>query len=198
VLQPERVVEVVEMLVSADGREFPLVDELTIGRAEDAGVPLMDGAISRQHAIVRRQGLRWMISDCGSRNGTSVNEVRIPAYTEHPLRDGDRVGIGPLVMRARLSADVDNEATSSMRLRDVTTALSPYQLQVVRALAEPWLRGQEPASNAGIAAALGTPRAVEAVKAALRRCYAKTGVAELPAHTKRRELCRLASEQGWV
>jgi predicted component of type VI protein secretion system len=186
------------MLVTADGREFPLVDTLTIGRAEDAGLSLADGAISRQHAVVRRQGLRWMLSDCGSRNGTSVNDVRIPAYTEHPLRDGDRIGVGPLVMRVRLSADADDQATASMRLRDVTTALSPYQMQVVQALAEPWLRGQEPASNAAIAAALGTPRAVEAVKAALRRCYAKAGVVDLPAHTKRRELCRLASERSWV
>ena len=85
-----------------------------------------------------------------------------------------------------------------VRLKDVGAALSPYQLQVITMLAEPWLRGQEPATNAEIAERLGTPKAVEAVKAALRRCYVKAGIAELPTHTKRRELCRLASERGWI
>jgi predicted component of type VI protein secretion system len=187
-----------DALVSADGREFPLVDGLTIGRADEATVQLLDAAISRQHATIRRQASRWLVSDCGSRNGTRVNDVRIPAFTEHPLRDGDRVTVASLTLRVRLSASVDKEATTSMRLKDVAVPLSPYQLQVITMLAEPWLQGREPATNAEIAERLGTPRAVEAVKAALRRSYVKAGLAEVATHTKRRELCRLASERGWI
>jgi hypothetical protein len=187
-----------DMFVAADGREFLLADELTIGRADDAAVRLVDSAVSRQHAVVRQQGNRWMLTDCGSRNGTRVNEVRIPAFTDYPLREGDRVSIGRHNLRVRLSAGLDEEATSSLRLKDVAAALSPYQLQVIVALGGPWLRGEEPATNAAIAEALGTPQAVEAVKAALRRCYLKVGIADLPSHTKRRELCRLASERGWI
>lgn len=187
-----------DALVAADGREFPLVDGLTIGRADDATVQLLDAAVSRQHAVIRRQSARWLVSDCGSRNGTRVNDVRIPAFTDHPLRDGDRVTVASLTLRARIAATVDAEATTSLRLKDVAAPLSPYQLQVITVLAEPWLRGQEPATNAEVAARLGTPKAVEAIKAALRRSYVKAGLAELPTHTKRRELCRLASERGWI
>src|SRR5206468_3509570 len=44
----------------------------------------------------------------------------------------------------------------------------------------------------GLLAASGT------VKAALRRAYAKAGVSNLPAHAKRRALCRIARERGWI
>ena len=77
--------------------------------------------------------------------------------------------------------------------------MSPYQLQVVRHLAAPWLAGaEEPASNAAIAQALGTPAATDAVKAALRRIYVKVGLAGAPDGGKRRSLCRVARERGWV
>jgi hypothetical protein len=36
------------------------------------------------------------------------------------------------------------------------------------------------------------------VKAALRRVYAKAGVSVLPAHAKRRALCRIARQRGWI
>jgi hypothetical protein len=187
-----------DALVTPDGRFVPLVDGLTIGRADDATIQLVDAAVSREHAVVQRQGTRWLIRDRGSRNGTRVNEARLPAFTDHVLRDGDRVSIGRLTMRVRLVDTPDAEATVTLRSVDMAVALSPYQLQVIAALAQPWLEGKEPATNAAIAKALGTPLAVEAVKAALRRCYAKVGLADLPTHTKRRELCRLANERGWV
>jgi hypothetical protein len=36
------------------------------------------------------------------------------------------------------------------------------------------------------------------VKAALRRIYAKAGLSEQAAHAKRRALCRVARQKGWV
>ena len=188
----------VDELVTSDGDHFELHDGLTIGRAETESVHLADSAVSRQHAIVRRSGDRWLVQDCGSRNGTRLNDARLPSFTDCPLRDGDRLTIGRMTMRVRLVASADPEATSRLTTIESGTSLSPYQLQVIGLLAEPWLRGHEPATNAEIAERLGTPQAVEAVKAALRRCYVKAGIANLATHTKRRELCRLASERGWI
>ncbi len=185
-------------LVSLDGRAWSLVDQLTIGRAENADIRLDDTAVSREHAIVRRHGDRWTVEDCGSRNGTRLNDARIPNYTSCPLRNGDRLAIGRITLRVSLSDASDSDATSSLAAMAASTPLSPYQMQVIRLLAEPWTRGSEPATNAEIAERLGTPLAIEAVKAALRRCYVKAGIADLPTHTKRRELCRLAAEQGWL
>jgi DNA-binding NarL/FixJ family response regulator len=79
--------------------------------------------------------------------------------------------------------------------------LSSFQRQVVQCLCEPWLAGaslESLPSNEQIAAQLGTPGATGTVKAALRRIYAKAGLSHQPAHAKRRTLCRVARQRGWV
>jgi predicted component of type VI protein secretion system len=185
------------VLLASNGQQFALADSLSIGRGDGASIRLDHAAVSREHAVITYRGGWWWIADRGSRNGTRLNGSPLPALAEHPLRDGDRIIIGSECLRVVLSQRADDDATTSLRLTDVG-ALSPYQLQVAKCLAEPWLSGKEPASNAEIAASLGTPRAVEAVKAALRRCYVKAGISELPTHTKRRELCRVASMNHWI
>jgi pSer/pThr/pTyr-binding forkhead associated (FHA) protein len=196
-------------LVAGLGAEAELHDGLTVGRAPDADLRLDDASVSREHAVARRAQTSWTICDCGSRNGTLLNGTRIPMFVECPLRDGDRLEFGGVTVSVRLAAAdrVDEnrvaDETRAMSLsgvRDalVSDALSPYQLQVVRCLAEPWVHGSEPATNAEIATALGTPLAVDAIKAALRRAYVKTGLADVPTHTKRRELCRVAQDRRWL
>jgi DNA-binding NarL/FixJ family response regulator len=81
------------------------------------------------------------------------------------------------------------------------TQLSSFQRQVVQALCGPWLAGssmESLPSNEQIAALLGTPGATGTVKAALRRIYAKAGLSDQPSHAKRRALCRVARQRGWV
>lgn len=187
------------------GPEIALRDGLTIGRAADADLCIEDDSVSREHAVVRRGQAAWTISDCGSRNGTLLNGTRIPMFVDCPLRDGDRLEFGAVPATVRLPARETADETKAISLSSLRgaasadgDALSPYQLQVVRCLAEPWVHGKEPASNAEIASALGTPHAVDAIKAALRRAYVKTGLAELPTHTKRRELCRVAQDRRWL
>jgi hypothetical protein len=79
--------------------------------------------------------------------------------------------------------------------------LSAFQRQVVQALCGPWLAGaslETLPSNEEIAAKLGTPDATGTVKAALRRIYAKAGLSDQPPHAKRRALCRVARQNGWI
>jgi predicted component of type VI protein secretion system len=199
-----------------EGRAVALRDGLLIGRAPRADLRLDHPSVSREHAVVRQGGSNWTVTDTGSRNGTQLNGNRIPMYVDCPLRDGDQLEVGGVVVT--VSLDGDDEASRGDQTRAMSLAgvrggarssarraasedvevLSHYQLQVVRRLAEPWVQGGEPATNAEIAAALGTPRAVDAVKAALKRAYVKTGLAGMPTHTKRRELCRVAQTRHWV
>lgn len=70
-------------------------DAIRIGR--DAGAELRfdpehDLAVSAHHAAVFRDRGRWMLRDLGSRNGTLVNDVRIPGVVE--IRTGDRITFG--------------------------------------------------------------------------------------------------------
>ena len=73
--------------------------------------------------------------------------------------------------------------------------------EVFRSLCAPWLAGaslESLPSNELIAAQLGTPGATGTVKAALRRIYAKAGLSGMPANAKRRSLCRVARQRGWI
>lgn len=190
-------------LAASSGVRAELSDGLTVGRAPHVGLRLDDASVSREHAVVRRAQSAWTVTDKGSRNGTLLNGTRIPMFVDCPLRDGDRLEFGGIAVSVELADPERTDETTAMSLAGVRDAavvdpLSPYQLQVVRCLAEPWVRGGQPATNAEIAGALGTPLAVDAIKAALRRAYVKTGLAELPTHTKRRELCRVAQDRRWL
>jgi hypothetical protein len=187
-----------------DGRKQGLRDRLTLGRAEDNDVCLSGRGVSRHHAVLRWSNGRWCLEDRGSVNGTFVNGTRVPFGTPHPLRHGDRIRLGTEEIVFSWPGDAhDPDRTEQFEAvpAAVAVTLSPFQRQVVAALCGAWLSTGDMAgmpSNREIAAALGTPGAEGSVKAALRRIYAKTGLAGRPAHEKRRSLCRLAHEQGWL
>ena len=56
--------------------------------------------VSRRHAVIRLNNKRLEVYDLGSSNGTSVNGVRLAPHQPYPLRDGDEVALGKMVMRA--------------------------------------------------------------------------------------------------
>lgn len=191
-------------LTLADGSEEPLRQDLSIGRGAGNQIRLMSKTVSRRHAVLKFEDGRWCIEDQGSANGTFVNETRLPFHVAHPLRHGDRISVGTETLVFSWPADADDPESTDRLEHPVTgaePALSPFQLQVVRALCGAWLGGTELdrlPSNDQIAAQLGTPQAAGAVKASLRRIYAKAGLSEMPAHAKRRTLCRVARQRGWL
>ena len=74
------------------GETYALGDErLTIGRHPEAEIFLDDVTVSRDHAVVVREGDPWVIVDEGSLNGTYVNRRRSDRTV---LTDGDEIQIG--------------------------------------------------------------------------------------------------------
>jgi len=74
------------------GTRYSVVGEqTTLGRVPDCDIQLDDFTVSRQHAVVVRQGSAWLIRDLGSLNGTYVNGERVE---EAALTQGDDVQIG--------------------------------------------------------------------------------------------------------
>lgn len=63
-----------------------------IGRATENPVAIPDTSVSRKHALVRRAGNGWAISDLGSGNGTLLNGEAIADET--PLAEGDVITLG--------------------------------------------------------------------------------------------------------
>jgi len=65
---------------------------ITIGRDENCHISLQDDLISRHHARLERSGLILRIADCGSKNGTFVNGIRI--FEPTALNYGDEIDLG--------------------------------------------------------------------------------------------------------
>jgi len=190
-------------LTFPDGTEHELEERLTIGRDATNDLTLRSPKVSREHAVIHFERGRWFVDDRGSYNGTFLNGVRVQPGAPLPLRHADRIAIGPEVILFSWPAQLtDPEATEpNEEVADDGTRLSTLQAQVVRCLCEPWLAGaslESLPSNEQIAALLGTPGAADTVKATLRRVYTKAGLSAMPAHAKRRALCRIARQRGWV
>jgi len=85
---------------NGDGEQFPLADELTIGRSSDCAVPLPgDTFVSQVHARVFRLENEYWVEDLGSTNGTLMNGRRFAGPA--PVRRGDRLQVGRTVLELR-------------------------------------------------------------------------------------------------
>src|SRR5437870_3641924 len=86
-----------------------------IGRQAGATLKIANASVSRRHAMIEKDGDRFIIADLGSRNGTFVNDVPIK---KRELQHGDRVRIGESQFFF-LFEDTDEPArTSEIRFDD--------------------------------------------------------------------------------
>ena len=81
------------------GGEVPLGAVTEIGRDPAADVTLDDARVSWRHVRLHRRGLRVLVEDLGSTNGTFLNERRLEGRAQ--VRAGDRIRIGTTVMELR-------------------------------------------------------------------------------------------------
>ncbi|PKO19933.1 hypothetical protein CVU37_00210 [candidate division BRC1 bacterium HGW-BRC1-1] len=66
-------------------------DIVSIGRARDNDVVVENLSVSRNHARIRRQGGKYILTDLNSANGTLVNGVRV---TKTEIVDSDVIFVG--------------------------------------------------------------------------------------------------------
>jgi len=71
-----------------------LTGDCHIGRTEGNEIVNPDSRISRRHAVIQRQGQRFVLVDLGSTNGTFLNDIRI--FTARKLKHGDFILVGSL------------------------------------------------------------------------------------------------------
>ena len=90
--------------------EYPLRDSsVLIGRRGgeqpvDLDLDFYDpeGYVSRNHARITMERRRYLVTDLGSANGTYVNDERIAPRQPRPLRQGDRIRLGHIVLRFQI------------------------------------------------------------------------------------------------
>ncbi len=78
-------------------RSFKIEEDfVSIGREISCNVQIQDDSSSRKHCRIERDGLKYVVEDLQSRNGTYVNEVLLQG--RRPLKDGDVIRIGQAKM----------------------------------------------------------------------------------------------------
>jgi pSer/pThr/pTyr-binding forkhead associated (FHA) protein len=58
-------------------------EPLSVGRDDSADVQIDDGALSRRHFLIQRQGQDYLLKDLNSQNGTWVDGQRASATKLH-------------------------------------------------------------------------------------------------------------------
>lgn len=93
-----------------DPREgvYPDVD-LTADRAMEHGV-------SREHACIFRRGNGVEVEDLASTNGTMLNGTRLAPYLPVPLKDGDQLQLGKLLIEVSFGANRARTTTTETRI----------------------------------------------------------------------------------
>ena len=76
-----------------------------IGRSRRADLRLQNGLVSAEHASIRWNGRVWEIKDLGSRNGTWVNNERLPPGTSRLLGQGDVLAFGDVAEHWSILSD---------------------------------------------------------------------------------------------
>ncbi len=101
----------ISLVVINSGRRITLDanDDLLIGRKDnargiypDVDLGLDDGydaGVSRRHAVLSPTQSGWMVEDLGSANGTFLNGKQLHPQRRTPVRTGDELKLGSLLLR---------------------------------------------------------------------------------------------------
>jgi len=84
---------VVARLVSPQGQQTPITDQMVVGRDPACTLFVDVDDVSRRHATIVAQGAGWAVLDLGSRNGTFVNDQQVLTATSIYHLDRLRFGL---------------------------------------------------------------------------------------------------------
>jgi len=93
---------------------YPEVD-LTMDQGLEHGV-------SREHACIFRRGSVIEVEDLASTNGTLLNGERLSPYLPVPLKDGDQLQLGKLMIQVSLGAKYSEKPTTGNLLTQALPA----------------------------------------------------------------------------
>lgn len=93
------------------GKKIPvaITSEFLIGRDAQCQLRPASPSISKQHCAIAVRGTDVFIRDCGSTNGTFVNEEQVAG--ERPLANGDKLKVGPLEFELSIEVPVAKPAS---------------------------------------------------------------------------------------
>ncbi|NTU82345.1 MAG: FHA domain-containing protein, partial [Chloroflexales bacterium] len=83
-----------ELLVGRKDNQRGIYPDVDLGL--DGGY---DAGVSRRHAMIAPQADGFMIEDLSSANGTFINGRRLQPQSPAPIRSGDELKFGTLILR---------------------------------------------------------------------------------------------------
>jgi pSer/pThr/pTyr-binding forkhead associated (FHA) protein len=111
-------------------------ERLVIGRRDDMlnffpEVDLTDHygvlmGVSRKHAEITLKNGQCFIQDLSSSNGTWLNEVMMVGGNTYPLKNGDQVRLGKLLLLIYLSSSQDADSSAAMPTADVRDVMTVH------------------------------------------------------------------------
>jgi Nif-specific regulatory protein len=87
-------------------------EEFVIGRAPNSAVVLPEPEVSWRHCQIRRQGLKYLVTDLRTSAGSYVNGMRT---AERWLEDRDQIGIGKTILMFRSAEGIEADQVSEVR-----------------------------------------------------------------------------------
>jgi hypothetical protein len=99
--------------VDSGGRiELPLSKEVVLGRLDAgrasfpdvdlSGEKGLEKGVSRRHARITRRAAQVFLEDLNSLNGTFLNATRLVPELPYPVKDGDEIQLGKLLLTIHL------------------------------------------------------------------------------------------------
>jgi hypothetical protein len=108
---------------------------LILGRSSSCDLRLPHASISRRHARLTRRGEQLFLEDLGSQNGTFLDDERLAG--PHELQVGQRIHIGPAVLRLRVPGanGRTDRPRRKPRAQQAEQAVRPVRIAVLAATA---------------------------------------------------------------
>ncbi|MDP3278211.1 MAG: FHA domain-containing protein [Deltaproteobacteria bacterium] len=86
-------------VLAVGAQRFALPSRALLGRSAACSIQLEELTVSGEHVVFSFAGDRWSVRDLGSRNGTTVNDVRLGAGLRVEITKGDVIACGSLSVK---------------------------------------------------------------------------------------------------
>jgi transcriptional regulator with GAF, ATPase, and Fis domain len=97
---------------------------IKIGKREDNDIVLQDSRVSRDHAIIVKEGEKFYVYDNGSTNGTYLNNKRLPPKLRRELPEDCTISILPYILTCKIIQETEKDkGTYIVPLEEMDTYL---------------------------------------------------------------------------
>ncbi|HEX3146507.1 MAG TPA: FHA domain-containing protein [Gemmataceae bacterium] len=120
------------------GKVIPVTAaEFLIGRDPECQLRPASPAISKQHCALSTRGDKVFVRDCGSTNGTFINDEQVAG--ERQVKSGDKLKVGPLEFELRIDVSAPTPAPAAKPVAKPAPALAakPAPKPVAKPAAKP-------------------------------------------------------------